>query len=170
MFTETLVNSIRGIENQTSLFPESAGTSAVGPQFSTFDSTLTETQNDFGSSSFSSTTGYLTNKIITSTIPTTTSNPTAFPTSSGIAELTGRLIVLQVRQSNNRKRQIGESGSGEFLGSGDLEVCTFATVFNLADGQLFNGGVPIYYSGEEYKQLNLKDDGGFDDGSVTKTL
>ncbi|KAI6750471.1 hypothetical protein HG530_014752 [Fusarium avenaceum] len=161
---------IAGIENQTSIFPGSAGTSAVGPESSTLESKLTETQNDSGSFSFSLTTGSLTNTIVTSMIPTTTLNPTAFSTSSSIPELTGRLIILQVQPFNNRKRQTGERRSGGFVGPGDPEVCTFATVFNLAQGQLFNGGLPIYYSGEEYKQLIVKDDGGFDVDSITTTF
>jgi hypothetical protein len=80
------------------------------------------------------------------------------PTSSGIIEPEGRSIIFQVSIPNipdNEKRSINKRVSGGFVGNDNPGICTFANVFNLADGQLLEGGVPIYYSsGEDYKELS----------------
>lgn len=81
--------------------------------------------------------------------------------SSGIPEPEGRSIIFQVSipdNPDNEKRSIKKRVSGGFVGNDNPGTCTFANVFNLADSQLFEGGVPIYYSsGEDYKELSGQD-------------
>ncbi|KAI6765495.1 hypothetical protein HG530_006565 [Fusarium avenaceum] len=85
----------------------------------------------------------------------------SIPTSSVIPEHEGRSIIFQVSipdNPDNEKRSIKKRVSGGFVGNDNPGTCTFADVFNLADGQLFEGGVPIYYSsGEDYKEPSGQD-------------
>jgi hypothetical protein len=99
----------------------------------------------------------------TNTIPTfgeleSVVSTNTMPTSSGIIEPEGRSIIFQVSIPNipdNEKRSVNKRVSGGFVGNDNPGTCTFANVFNLADDQLFEGGVPIYYSpGEDYKELS----------------
>lgn len=91
--------------------------------------------------------------------PTVSTN--SIPTSSGITEPEGRSIIFQVSipdNPDNEKRSIEKRVSGGFVGNDNPGTCTFANVFNLADGQLFEGGIAIYYSsGEDYKELSGQD-------------
>lgn len=99
-----------------------------------------------------------TNTITTSSELEPVVSTNTIPTSSGIAEVESRSIIFQVSIPDNEKRSIKKRVSGGFVGNDNPGTCTFADVFNLADGQLFEGGIPIYYSsGEDYKELSGKD-------------
>ncbi|RTE82794.1 hypothetical protein BHE90_002703 [Fusarium euwallaceae] len=108
----------------------------------------------------------------TSLMSTTTNlNTAAFPTSSdGIVEPPGRSVIflVEIEGSDNQKRDISKRATGGFVGQDNPDVCTFAATYNLAEGQLFTGGVPIYYSGEEFKELG--GDGPPVSGSITRTF
>ncbi|RGP61620.1 hypothetical protein FSPOR_9946 [Fusarium sporotrichioides] len=102
---------------------------------------------------------------------TTELSTAAFPTSSGIVVPTGRSIILRIEESRNQKRDTGENIRGGFVGPGDPDICTFAAVFTLADDQLYDDGVPRFYSGEDYKMLLGQ--GGMEPpmrGSITRTF
>ncbi|RSL49481.1 hypothetical protein CEP54_012405 [Fusarium duplospermum] len=159
-----------GTDDRTSLISESAGTSAVRFESSSVDMALTETQTDSSTLSFGSTTGSLTDIIITSLMSTTNLNTPAFPTSSGIIEPPGRSVIFLVQASDNQKRAISKRATGGFVGQDNPDVCTFASTYNLAEGQLFTGGVPVYYSGEEFKELGGEGEGSPVSGSITRTF
>ncbi|KAF4959139.1 hypothetical protein FGADI_1879 [Fusarium gaditjirri] len=55
---------------------------------------------------------------------------------------------------DNDKRVLSKQATGGFVGNENPGVCTFAAVFPLSDGLLLENGVPIYYSGDEYKKLS----------------
>ncbi|KAM0541485.1 hypothetical protein ACHAPJ_013220 [Fusarium lateritium] len=99
-----------------------------------------------------------------------TASTASFPTSSSIDEPAGRSIILLVSLSvpDNERRDLNKRANGGFVGTNNPDVCTFAAVFNLAQGQLFDGGVPVYYSGEAFKELAGKDRPSGD--SITKTF
>lgn len=54
------------------------------------------------------------------------------------------------------------------MGNENPDICSLASIFNLADGQLFQGGLSIYYSGEDYKELIGEDSPPPD--AITKTF
>ncbi|KAJ4138512.1 hypothetical protein NW768_002347 [Fusarium equiseti] len=61
----------------------------------------------------------------------------------------GQRVILAVTPSEEtRKRDLGG-----FVGTGDSDDCTFATVFTLGNGRLFDGGVPVSYIGESFQLL-----------------
>ncbi|RSL58755.1 hypothetical protein CEP53_006034 [Fusarium sp. AF-6] len=166
-------NDVSGTEDRTSFISESSdGTSAVGLESSSVDMALTETQTDSRKLPFGSTTESLTDIMTTSLMSTTTNlNTAAFPTSSdGIVELPGRSVIflVEIEESDNQKRDISKRATGGFVGQDNPDVCTFAATYNLAEGQLFTGGVPVYYSGEEFKELG--GDGPPVSGSITRTF
>ncbi|KAH6964885.1 hypothetical protein EDB82DRAFT_528635 [Fusarium venenatum] len=102
-------------------------------------------------------TGSLTDELATTSTLiqdlSSTASTNVFPTSSSMTEPAGRSIILQVSISDNERRVRNKRATGGFVGIDNPDVCTFAAIFNLAEGQLFDGGVPIYYSGEEFKDL-----------------
>nr|RBQ91167.1 hypothetical protein FVER53263_12176 [Fusarium verticillioides] len=64
-------------------------------------------------------------------------------------EPTGERIILLVNPSGgNTKRNIGG-----FVGDGNPDICTFATIFTLGNGQLSEDGVPVSYLGDGYQKL-----------------
>ncbi|KAF5649026.1 hypothetical protein F52700_846 [Fusarium sp. NRRL 52700] len=75
-------------------------------------------------------------------------------TTTGITELEGRMVIFLIQLPDDRKRHINKREVGGFVGNGNPDTCTFAARFNLAEGQLFTNGNPIYYSGEDFKELN----------------
>lgn len=93
----------------------------------------------------------------------------AIPTSSGFVEPAGRSVIFGISVVDNQKRTTNKRQAiGEFVGNDNPQICTFAATFNLAEGQLFEDGALIYYSGESYKELS-----GLDSppsGSITKTF
>ncbi|RFN54239.1 hypothetical protein FIE12Z_1365 [Fusarium flagelliforme] len=76
---------------------------------------------------------------------------------------TGQRIILAVTPSEDtRKRDIGG-----FVGTGDSDDCTFAIVFTLGNGRLFDGGVPISYLGEAFQSLQSRSVPSGDDITTT---
>ncbi|KAF5549813.1 hypothetical protein FMEXI_4064 [Fusarium mexicanum] len=59
-----------------------------------------------------------------------------------------RIILLVSPTSGNTKRDIGG-----FVGDGNPDICTFATVFTLGNGRLAEDGVPVSYLGDGYQKL-----------------
>ncbi|RSL63415.1 hypothetical protein CEP54_005253 [Fusarium duplospermum] len=89
---------------------------------------------------------------------------------SGSAGVSGQGIILLVDESEQeRKRQQrairGFINNGNTAGS---ESCFDAGVFSLIDGQLLEGGDPIYYAGEDFKQLTSQ--GGPPIDAITRTF
>ncbi|QGI94750.1 hypothetical protein CEK26_007819 [Fusarium fujikuroi] len=69
--------------------------------------------------------------------------------STTLEPTTGQRIILLVSPSGgNTKRDIGG-----FVGEGNPDICTFATVFTLGNGRLSDGGVPVSYLGDGYQKL-----------------
>ncbi|CAF3542425.1 unnamed protein product [Fusarium graminearum] len=73
---------------------------------------------------------------------TTAEPPTLVPTGQ-------RVIFLVTPSGELTKRDVGG-----FVGQGNPDVCTFATVFTLGQGRLFEGDFPISYSGEGFQELH----------------
>ncbi|KAH7268997.1 uncharacterized protein BKA55DRAFT_682091 [Fusarium redolens] len=65
-------------------------------------------------------------------------------------------------------RDLSKREDKGFVGQDNPNTCTFASRFNLVDGQLLNKGVPISYSGEAYVQLEGEGLPGSD--SITTTF
>jgi hypothetical protein len=78
-----------------------------------------------------------------------TSSAPASASTSVDFDPTGQAVIFAVTPSQGtRKRDLGG-----FVGSGGPDVCTFATVYTLGQGQLFDGGLPIAYNGEAFQPL-----------------
>ncbi|KAJ4135285.1 hypothetical protein NW768_004907 [Fusarium equiseti] len=88
---------------------------------------------------------------------TASTDLTATSTGIGINEPAGRTVIFQIIVPDNEKRRVNRRAISGFIGDENPDVCTFATTFNLAEGQLFDGGVPIFYSGEDFKELSGQD-------------
>ncbi|KAM0540055.1 hypothetical protein ACHAO7_011568 [Fusarium culmorum] len=80
-----------------------------------------------------------------------------------------RSVIFQILVPDANKRDINRRAiRAGFIGNGSPQVCTFAALFVLSQGQLVDNGMPIFYSGESYKKL-----AGGDlppPGSVTETF
>ncbi|KAH7184597.1 uncharacterized protein B0J16DRAFT_383645 [Fusarium flagelliforme] len=102
-----------------------------------------------------------------STVVTATTDAEATSTSTDIIEPAGREVIFLIQTGVNEKRSFYKRANNEFVGDNSPEVCTFAATFNLAEdeGQLFASGLPIYYSGEDYKELSPQ--GRPPSGSIT---
>ncbi|KAF4989601.1 hypothetical protein FGRMN_9008 [Fusarium graminum] len=146
--TPTTFSGLSAIGSDSStLGVQSSSLSLIGSDLST-----SETQKDV------STSQELSSDAPTSNVESAISTSLA-PTSSGIIEPQGRSIIFQVSVPNDNKRNINKRAAGGFVGNDNPGSCTFAAVFNLAEGQLFESGVPIYYaSGDDYKELSGQDD------------
>lgn len=78
----------------------------------------------------------------------------ASPTTTGIIEPEGQTVIFLIQlPDDDQKRRLNKREVGRFVGDGSPDTCTFASTFNLAQGQLFKNGNPIFYSGEDFKQL-----------------
>jgi len=103
--------------------------------------------------------------VVTDTLPVDTDQPTlttiapeeteepSLPTESTatqpVFEPTGQRVIFLVTPAGElTKRDVGG-----FVGNGNPDVCTFANVYTLGQGQLFVGNVPVSYSGEEFQTL-----------------
>ncbi|KAF5687763.1 hypothetical protein FCIRC_2203 [Fusarium circinatum] len=81
--------------------------------------------------------------------PDLTSSVASSASASTTLEPTGERIILLVSPSSgNTKRDIGG-----FVGDGNPDICTFATVFTLGNGRLAEDGVPVSYLGDGYQKL-----------------
>ncbi|KAM0084084.1 hypothetical protein ACKRZS_003726 [Fusarium odoratissimum] len=136
------------------------------PDFSSFDVAPTEAQTSSGAPS----SGSITEPIITPSVSTTDITSSALPTSTGIVEPPGRSVIFLIQASNDQKRDIGKREAEGFVGADNPDICTFALVFNLAEGQLFVGGLPTFYAGEDYKALGVQDEDSFIQGAITRTF
>ncbi|KAF5243846.1 hypothetical protein FANTH_7975 [Fusarium anthophilum] len=85
----------------------------------------------------------------------TTTVTEATTTSNGAIVPAGRSIILQINLDNNNSgSSIVRRALGGFVSPADTDICTFASLFNLAQDQLFSNDFPIYYtSGGDYKEL-----------------
>ncbi|KAG7409611.1 hypothetical protein Forpe1208_v011246 [Fusarium oxysporum f. sp. rapae] len=83
-----------------------------------------------------------------------TSTSKTAPASSSFNDPAGQSIIFLISILDNDKRDLGKRATGGFVGNENPGVCTFAAVFTLSDDLLLENGVPIYYSGEEYKELS----------------
>ncbi|KAM0348461.1 hypothetical protein ACHAP4_010904 [Fusarium culmorum] len=70
------------------------------------------------------------------------------PTSAGFEPASERIILLITPSGSKTKRQVGG-----FVGDGNPNVCTFATVFILGQRRLSQNGIPIAYLGDDYQKL-----------------
>ncbi|TXC02085.1 hypothetical protein FocTR4_00009447 [Fusarium oxysporum f. sp. cubense] len=136
------------------------------PDFSSFNVAPTEAQTGSGAPS----SGSITEPIITPSVSTTDITSSALPTSTGIVEPPGRSVIFLIQASNDQKRDIGKREAEGFVGADNPDICTFALVFNLAEGQLFVGGLPTFYAGEDYKALGVQDEDSFIQGAITRTF
>ena len=76
--------------------------------------------------------------------------PTESTATQPVFEPTGQRVIFQVTPAGElTKRDVGG-----FVGDGNPDVCTFASVYTLGQGQLFVGNVPFSYSGEEFQSLD----------------
>ncbi|KAK2933636.1 hypothetical protein FoTM2_004879 [Fusarium oxysporum f. sp. vasinfectum] len=136
------------------------------PDFLSFDVAPTEAQTGSGAPSYGSTT----EPIITPSVSATDITSSTLPTSTGIVEPPGRSVIFLIQASNNQKRDIGKREAEGFVGAENPDICTFALTFNLAEGQLFVGGLPTFYAGEDYKALGVQDEDSFVQGAITRTF
>ncbi|KAM0188227.1 hypothetical protein ACHAPI_010716 [Fusarium lateritium] len=102
----------------------------------------------------------------------TSADPTAItkasPTSTDFIQPAGRSVIFLVSISDNEKRAIRRQANGGFVGNDNPGDCTFATTFTLADRQLFDGDVPIFYAGEDYKEISGQ--GAPAEDAITRTF
>ncbi|KAF5664538.1 hypothetical protein FDENT_12850 [Fusarium denticulatum] len=100
--------------------------------------------------------------IITTSAPSQT---TGIP----IPEVSGRSVIFRVvPESQDTKRDLQARAVGGFVGS-QSEICAAAAVFNLVQGRLLDGILPIYYNGENFKELRGSP-GPLPRGAVTETF
>ncbi|RSL85641.1 hypothetical protein CEP51_003222 [Fusarium floridanum] len=89
---------------------------------------------------------------------------------SGSAGVSGQGIILLVDESEEeRKRQ--QRGIRGFINNGNTagsESCSDAGVFSLVNGRLLEEGTPIYYAGEDFKQLVSQGEPPID--AITRTF
>ncbi|KAF5614420.1 uncharacterized protein FSUBG_300 [Fusarium subglutinans] len=99
------------------------------------------------------------------TIPSTPSTTTgaSLPTASGRS-----VIFRVVPASQDAKRDLQAREVGGFVGS-QSEICAAAAIFNLVQGRLLDGTLPIYYNGESFKELRGYP-GPLPRGAVTETF
>ncbi|RGP81809.1 hypothetical protein FLONG3_4 [Fusarium longipes] len=98
--------------------------------------------------------GTLTTTIGELTTVATRTDTEATSTPTYIVEPAGRAVIFLIQTVDNERRRLHKRASNGFVGNDKPEVCTFATTFNLAEGQLFDEGLPIYYSGESSKEFS----------------
>ncbi|KAL6915424.1 hypothetical protein FSST1_006919 [Fusarium sambucinum] len=122
-------------------------TSAVNTESSDSDANPTAAQSTHGVST-------LTDGL--STMSTSTVDTEATSTSTDIIEPAGRNVIFLIQTTDNEKRAIRSRAISGFIGINNPSVCTFAATFNLTEAQLFADGVPLYYFGEDYKDLSTQ--------------
>ncbi|KAF4500264.1 hypothetical protein FAGAP_3531 [Fusarium agapanthi] len=86
-----------------------------------------------------------------------------------VPDASGRSVIFRVvPESQDTKRDLQVRAVGGFVGS-QSEICAAATIFNLAQGRLLDGTLPIYYNGESFKELRGYP-GTLPRGAVTETF
>ncbi|KAF4341888.1 hypothetical protein FBEOM_4205 [Fusarium beomiforme] len=91
-------------------------------------------------------------KIVESTFSTGTpeTTPTVAPTDPGT---NNELVIFRiVPNTDESRRHRRKRALGGFVGS-TSEACQEASSFSLSEGRLLDNGRPIYYDGEDYKEL-----------------
>ncbi|KAF4969555.1 hypothetical protein FSARC_3238 [Fusarium sarcochroum] len=73
-----------------------------------------------------------------------------------------RVIFLVTPSGDINKRELNG-----FVGNGNPDVCTFATVFTLGQSQLFDGNVRLGYAGGGYQSLQLQ---SLPDDAITRSF
>ncbi|SCO91918.1 uncharacterized protein FRV6_16046 [Fusarium oxysporum] len=97
-----------------------------------------------------------------------TSSSNTASASSIVTEPAGRSTIFLISLPENDKRDLSRRATSGFVGNENPGVCTFAAVFTLSDDQLLEDGIPIYYAGEEFKELSGQGQAPSD--AVTKTF
>ncbi|KAF4952742.1 hypothetical protein FGADI_6494 [Fusarium gaditjirri] len=162
--SSTNCNGLRAVvTDDRSIIATEPGTTT---DLSSIDVAPTEAQT--GSGTLSS--GSITEPIDTSSAAATDITSSASPTSTGIVEPPGRSVIFLIQASSNQKRDVEKREAEGFVGADNPDVCTFALTFNLAEGQLFVGGVPTFYAGEDFKVLGNQDRDSFVKGSITRSF
>ncbi|RBA14136.1 hypothetical protein FPRO05_02928 [Fusarium proliferatum] len=104
---------------------------------------------------------------VTSSVATTEIETAPPSSTTGPSTLNEQIVFRVVPDipDNNRLRR---RALGGFVGS-PSEICDNANVFNLVDGQLLEGNVPIYFNGEDYKVFGGQR-GPVPSGAITRTF
>ncbi|ENH64907.1 hypothetical protein FOC1_g10005676 [Fusarium oxysporum f. sp. cubense race 1] len=96
--------------------------------------------------------------------PDLASSAASSASTSAMLEPIGQRIILLVSPSGgNTKRDLGG-----FVGDGNPDICTFAAVFTLGNGRLFESGVPVSYLGNGYQKLQALYSSG--DNAISTTF
>ncbi|KAF5711472.1 hypothetical protein FGLOB1_4975 [Fusarium globosum] len=98
----------------------------------------------------------------------TTEVETAPPSSTTGPNTLNEQIVFRVVPNTPDDNRWRRRALGGFIGS-PSEICDNANVFNLVDGQLLEGNVPIYFNGEDYKVFGGQQ-GSVPSGAITRTF
>ncbi|CCT68942.1 uncharacterized protein FFB20_06760 [Fusarium fujikuroi] len=84
--------------------------------------------------------------VITTSVPSPT-------TGTSVPDASGRSVIFRVvPESLDTKRDLQVRAVIGFVGS-QSEICAAATIFNFVQGRLLDGNLPIYYNGEDFKEL-----------------
>jgi hypothetical protein len=142
--------------------------SSIGAGSSSLDNERTQAQSGSSAVISDTTITTLTNEPTTSLDPTASTESIPISSGIGINEPAGRTVIFQIVVPDNEKRSFNKRATSGFVGNDNPEVCSFATTFNLAEGQLSDGGVPISYSGEDFKELSGQSSPSSD--AVTRTF
>ncbi|KAI1060453.1 hypothetical protein LB506_007032 [Fusarium annulatum] len=156
------IDSVAVTGDQTIIASELSSTSDL----SSFDVATTGAQTGSGTLSF----GSITEPVDTSSAFATDISSSALATSTGIIEPLRRSVIFLIQASGNQRRDVEKREAEGFVGADNPDVCTFALTSNLAAGQLFVGGLPTFYAGENYKALGVQDGGSFPQDAITKTF
>ncbi|KAF4485603.1 hypothetical protein FAGAP_11556 [Fusarium agapanthi] len=98
----------------------------------------------------------------------TTEVATAPPSSTTSPSTLDEQIVFRVVPDTTNNNRLRRRALGGFIGS-PSEICNNSNVFNLVDGQLLGGNVPIYFNGEDYKVFSGQQ-GPVPNGAITRTF
>ncbi|CVK97678.1 uncharacterized protein FMAN_11673 [Fusarium mangiferae] len=104
---------------------------------------------------------------VTSSVVTTGTETAPSSSTTGPSTLNEQ-IVFRVVPSTPDDNRLRRRALGGFIGS-PSEICGNANVFNLVDGQLLEGNVPIYFNGEDYKVFGGQQ-GSVPSGAITRTF
>lgn len=90
------------------------------------------------------------NELMTTLLTTNTGPADSDPTTAPSPD---QLVVFRiVPDTDNSKLRRLKRALGGFVGS-TSEICQDASAFSLSDGRLLDDGKPIYYNGEDFKEL-----------------
>jgi hypothetical protein len=98
----------------------------------------------------------------------TTEVETALPSSTTDPSTENERLIFRIIPDTPDNNRLRRRATGGFIGS-PSEICDNAAVFNLVDGELLVGIVPIYFNGEDYKVFGAEQ-GGVPSGAITRTF